>query len=129
MRSSADYSLEDIINTRRKVAKLLVDVMLGKMTVLSALKSFPNNSPDASVNVCFHILVHYESDEDIRKKDALYKETQDDFIVETAETLAKGESLPVNIINEYKDYYGDDLIYHEMTRANIIKRLQKSINL
>lgn len=114
---------------RREVAKLLVDVILEKISVLNALKSFPKNSDDPSVNACFHILVHYEADEDLRKKDPLYKETQDEFIVETAEMLIKGESLPLNIIKEYEDYYHGDLIYRKMTKENIFKRLRKIINL
>lgn len=119
----------DLIETRRAVAKILVDVILGKIKVLDALKNFPKNSNDDSVNTCFHILVHYESDEELRKKDQLYKETQDDFLVETAEILLSGNSLPINIINEYKDYYKSDLIYKKMTKENIIKRLGKFINI
>ncbi|MCD8024796.1 MAG: hypothetical protein LUE64_04610 [Candidatus Gastranaerophilales bacterium] len=119
----------DIIHTRRFAAKILVEVLLGKLTVLEALKTFPKECADESVKVCFHILVHFESDEDIRKKDPLYKEAQDNFIVETAQTLAKGEALPVNIIQEYTDYYNDDLFYRKMTKENILKRLLKQINL
>lgn len=119
----------DIIETRRNTAKILVDVILGKISVLNALKKLPKDSSDSSVNTCFHILVHYESDEDLRKKDALYKEVQDDFIVQTAETLLKGEPLPLNVIKEYKDYYDSDLIYRKMTKENILKRLKRIINL
>lgn len=120
---------ENIIETRRKTAKLIVDVILNKITVLEALKLFPKESSDSSVKICFHILVHYESDEELRKKDPLYKETQDDFLVETAETLLRGEPLPVNIIKEYQDYYKTDLFYPEMTKENIWKRLRKFINI
>ncbi len=121
---------ENIIETRRQTAKLIVDVILNKITVLDALKNFPKDSTDPSVKTCFHILVHYESDEELRKKDPLYKETQDDFLVETAETLLKGDPLPVNIIKEYKDFYKQDLFYPDkMTKENILKRLRKFINL
>lgn len=120
---------QDIIKIRQDVAKLLVDVILGKIKVLDALKKFPKDSNDDSVNTCFHILVHFESDEDLRKRDKLYKETQDDFLVETAEILLSGNSLPLNIINEYKQFYQNDLIYKKMTKENILKRLGKFINL
>lgn len=74
--------------------------------------------------------MHYESDEALRKKDPLYHDTQDDFLVETAETLLKGDPLPVNIIKEYKDFYNQDLFYPDkMTKENILKRLRKFINL
>ena len=117
------------IEQRRQVAKLLVDVILGKIKVLDALKIFPKDSNDDSVNTCFHILVHFESDEDLRKKDSLYKETQDEFIVETAETLLKGNALPADIISEYKKFYQNDLIYRKNSKENIIKRLKRVINL
>ncbi len=120
---------ENIIETRRQTAKLIIDVILNKITVLDALKNFPKDSTDPSVKTCFHILVHYESDEELRKKDPLYKETQDDFMVEVAQTFLKGEPLPVNIIKEYQDYYKNDLFYPTMTKENIIKRLRKFINL
>ena len=120
---------QDIIKIRQDVAKLLVDVILGKIKVLDALKKFPKDSNDDSVNTCFHILVHFESDEDLRKRDKLYKETQDEFLVETAEILLSGNSLPLNIINEYKQFYQNDLIYKKMTKENILKRLGKFINL
>lgn len=120
---------QDIIKIRQDVAKLLVDVILGKIKVLDALKKFPKDSDDDSVNTCFHILVHFESDEDLRKRDKLYKETQDEFLVETAEILLSGNSLPLNIINEYKQFYQNDLIYKKMTKENILKRLGKFINL
>ena len=108
---------------------MLIDVVLGKISVLQALKSFPDNSSDLSVNTCFHILVHYEADEELRNKDKLYKETQDEFVVSVAETLLKGESLPVNIIDEYKVFYESDLIYKKNSKENIIKRLRRIINL
>ena len=118
-----------LVETRRQVAKLLVDVILGKIHVLEALKKFPKDSNDPSVSACFHILVHYEADEDLRKKDPLYKETQDEFIVNTAEVLLKGEELPSNIIKEYNEYYESDLIYRKNSKENIIKRLKRIINL
>ena len=120
---------DNIIETRRRTAKLIIDVVLNKIHVLEALKNKKKNSDDPSVLVCFHILVHYEADEDIRKKDPLYKETQDEFLVETAETLIKGEPLPVNIIKEYKDYYESDLFYKVKDNKSILKRLGKFINL
>lgn len=127
---SANFNFsQDVVELRKKTAKLLIDVVLGKISVLQALKSFPDNSSDLSVNTCFHILVHYEADEELRNKDKLYKETQDEFVVSVAETLLKGESLPVNIIDEYKVFYESDLIYKKNSKENIIKRLRRIINL
>ncbi len=120
----------DIIKQRRICAQILVDVILSKIKVLDALKKIPKETGDDSINTCFHILVHYESDEDLRKTDNVYKEVQDDFLVEAAEILARGENLPYNIIKEYKDYYqNSDLFYRKPNRHNFIKRLLKFINI
>ena len=117
---------DNIIETRRKTAKLIIDVVLNKITVLNALKNFPKDSDDPSVLTCFHILVHYEADEELRKKDSLYKETQDEFMVETAETLIKGDPLPVNVISEYKNYYGEDLFLQGKRQKRHFKTLEKN---
>lgn len=118
-----------MLKTRKMTAELLFGVLSGSKTVLEALKSFPKNVPDDSVNVCFHILVHYDADEDIRLKDEIYREEQDDFILNTAETLFRGESLPINIINEYNDFYKETLLYPEINRDTVISRLKKFINI
>lgn len=121
-------SEEFIKEARIKAAGLLIQVVLQKMSVLEALKKLPKDLNDPSVSACFHILVHFESDEDLRKKDSLYKEVQDEFLVEAADTLSKGEPLPVTIIREYLDFYGSDLIYKKNTKENILKRLKRNIN-
>lgn len=107
----------------------MIDVILGKIRVLDALKSFPKDTEDKTISACFHILVHFESDEDLRKNDPLYKETQDEFMVNVAETLLKGQELPPNIIAEYGEFYESDLIYRPNTKENIFKRLKRIINL
>lgn len=127
--SSLVYTKEDMLKARKQVAELLFSVLAGSITVPEALKNFPKNIPDDSVNVCFHILVHFDADEDIRAKDEVYREEQDDFILNTAETLFKGESLPINIINEYNDFYKETLLYPEINRDTIVSRLKKFINI
>ncbi len=122
-------SYEAIIEARKKTALLIFNVLNGRLSVLSALKMFPKNIPDDSVNVCFHILVHYEADEDIRKKDPLYKEEQDEFMDYAAQLLDSGEPLPINIIKEYNGFYKETLLYPEINKATIISRLKKFINI
>jgi len=122
-------SKEEIINLRKKVSDTLFDVLSGNITVLEAVSKFPKNTVDESVNVCFHILVHLEADEDIRAKDALYREEQDDFILYIAELLQKGESIPINIINEYNVFYKEILVYPEINKKTVIARLKKFINI
>ena len=124
-----EFSASDIIKARKDVSLLIFSVLSGESTVLSVLKKFPKNIPDDSVNVCFHILVHYEADEDLRKNDNLYREEQDDFLLQTAEILQNGDALPINIINEYNAYYKETLIYPEINKKTIIERLKKFINI
>ncbi len=120
---------EEIIELRHKVSSILFDVLLGNKTVLEVVSNFPKNTVDESVNVCFHILVHLEADEDIRAKDPLYKEEQDDFILYIAELLQKGEDIPINIIKEYNSFYKETLVYPEINKDTVIARLKKFINI
>lgn len=125
----AKISPEEKIKLRKEVSNTLFLVLSGQKTVLNALSNFPKNSHDESVDVCFHILMHLEADEDIRKNDEIYREEQDEFILNMAQLLQNGEDIPVNIIKEYNDFYGEILIYPEMNKENIIARLKKFINI
>lgn len=122
-------SKEEITALRKEVSNTLFDVLSGNKTVLEAVSKFPKNTVDESVNVCFHILVHLEADEDIRAKDPLYREEQDDFILYIAELLQKGENIPINIIKEYNGFYKETLVYPEINRETVITRLKKFINI
>ena len=122
-------SLEEKINLRKKVSNTLFSVLSGETSVLSALSNFPKNTDDKSVNVCFHILMHLEADEDIRKNDNDYREEQDDFILNIAQILQEGGDIPINIIKEYNDFYKETLIYPEINKETIISRLKKFINI
>lgn len=111
------------------VSNLLNNILVEKLSVPDALKMFPKNYKDKSLDVVFHAIVHYEADEDIRRRDLLYKEEQDDYIEMLAQTLKNGEGLPLNIIGEYEKLYPEIALYKEDNQDNIIKRLFKKINL
>lgn len=117
------------IEDRKFVAALIFELLLGKVKVLDILKIFPKRHNDPSLNAAFYALVHFEADEDLRKKDALYKEEQDEYLLEIAQTLQKGENLPVNIITSYQNYHTENLICQEKTNKNILDGLLKFINL
>lgn len=95
------YSIE----ARILVSELIRKVLVGELTVQKALPLFPANTGDKSISAAFHALVHYEADEDLRRRDLLYKEEQDDYLTLIFQTLEKGESLPENIIRNYEKYY------------------------
>lgn len=128
-KTSSVITLEDKIKLRKEVSNLLFSVLSGEKTVLNAVSKFPKNKEDNSVAVCFHILMHLEADEDIRKRDNIYREEKDEFILNIAQILQKGEDIPLNIINEYNDFYDESLIYPEINKKTIIARLKKYINI
>ena len=92
------------------VSRLIKQVLMGRMTVSAALKAFPNNyAVDETLDAVFHALVHYEADEDLRRRDLLYREEQDEYLHYLAEVLERGEDIAVNIIGEYKKYYSIEI--------------------
>ena len=93
------------ISDRKDVAQLIRLVLVGKCCVREAINQFPNKTEDESIQAAYHALVHFEADEDLRRRDALYKEEQDNYLMFISETLERGEDLPFNIINSYKEFY------------------------
>ncbi len=122
-------SLESFIKDRKAVSELIFDVLTQKISVLDALKQYPKNLSDPTLNAAFHALVHLEADEDLRKNDSLYKDEQDMYLEDIARILAKGDPLPCNVIEEYSKYYKESLIYPNIDKKSVFQRLKKMINL
>ena len=122
-------SLESFIKDRKAVSELIFDVLTQKISVLDALKQYPKNLSDPTLNAAFHALVHLEADEDLRKNDSLYKDEQDVYLEDIARILAKGDPLPCNVIEEYSKYYKESLIYPNIDKKSVFQRLKKMINL
>ncbi len=101
---SVDYS-----KIRKKVANLFIGVLTKRLPVREALLRFPKNCEDKTIIASWHALCHLEADEELRRKDELYRKEQDDYIEFISYTLSKGEELPINIINEYSPYYKEAL--------------------
>lgn len=91
------------INDRIAVSKLLRRVRIGELCVRDALLLYPKDTDDESLIAAYHALIHYEADEDLRNRDRLYKEEQDDYIEFLSYILERGENLPENIIANYKN--------------------------
>ncbi len=117
------------IKDRKKVSSLILNVLTQKMSVLDALKDYPRNLADPTLNAAFHALVHFEADEDLRNSDALYRDEQDAYLEDIANILSDGSALPYNIIEEYNKYHKESLIYPNIDRKTVFKRLKKMINL
>lgn len=104
------------------VSELIRKVLIGELTVRDAIINFPANTNDKSIDAAFHALVHYEADEDFRKKDIMYKEEQDDYLTLIFQTLETGEPLPDNIIRNYEKYYKKaDIPMPNNFKSNLIR--------
>lgn len=119
---------EDIANNRFYAANLLRLVRLGQLSVKEAMLKYPKDTKDESLIAAYHALIHYEADEDIRAKDILYREEQDDYLEFIYTTLEKGEDLPQNIIDLYKEFYDFAPILHEKNVKGFWKSFWKNIN-
>lgn len=119
---------ENYKNDREYAAKLLRLVRIGELSVKQAMLKYPKDTKDDSLIAAYHALIHYEADEDLRAKDGLYKEEQDDYIEFLAYTLSSGADLPKNIIENYKNFYENAPILHEKSIKGFFKGFWKSLN-
>lgn len=116
-------------NDRQKVANLLRLVRIGQISTRQAVLSYPRDIEDESLIAAYHALIHYEADEDIRLRDPLFREEQDDYLEFVATILEKGEDLPQNIIDNYKKFYESAPILHKKGIKGFFKSFWKILNL
>ena len=121
--------MSDFISDRKAVANLLRSVMVGRCSVRQAMLSYPKDSEDESLIAAYHALVHYEADEDLRARDVLYREEQDEYIEFLASILERGENIPENIIENYKKYYDSAPILHEDNPKGFMRGFWKNLNI
>lgn len=91
---------------RKYVAELILKVLKKELYSREALEKFPRDIKDDSLRCAWHALIHYEADEDFKKEDPEYADTQNNCLKELALTLQNGEPLPGNILKEYNNFYG-----------------------
>lgn len=113
---------------REFVSRLIISVLTEQRNVREAIKLFPETD-DKDIECAYHALVHYEADEDIRKKDIEYRDAQDDYLEFIAQTLNSGNNLPKNIIEEYKPYYTGVARRWNNTFEWMIKEFLRFINI
>ncbi|MDR1168906.1 MAG: hypothetical protein LBK53_08495 [Heliobacteriaceae bacterium] len=114
---------------RKLTASLIRQVLTGGISAREAVLRFPKDSADKSIEAAYHALVHFEADEDLRRRDPLYKEEQDDYVEFISHLLEKGEDLPDNIINIYEEYYESANIPHENNSKGFWKSFMKFLNI
>lgn len=120
---------EEIVSDRAKVARLLRLVLMGSICVREAMLAYPRDTEDESLIAAYHALIHYEADEDLRNRDPLYKEEQDDYIEFLSNILEREEDLPENIIANYKQYYDSAPILHKNNPQGFFKSFWKILNI
>lgn len=120
--------MEDFKENRAFVAVLIRKVLIGALTVGEAVRNFPFDTGDKSLEAAYHALVHYEADEDLRRSDLMYREEQDEYMEMIAYTLDKGDSLPDNIIRNYEKYYSESSIPHKHDRKGAIRSFLRFLN-
>ncbi len=118
-----------IIENRKKVAGLLRKVRLGEMHVRDALLLFPDETNDKSIMASYHALVHYEADEDLRRRDELYRDEQDDYLEFISYIMDRGENLPDNIIKSYEKYYKSANIPHSKDTKGFLESFFRFLNI
>lgn len=110
------------------VSELLRLVRLRQLSVREAMLKYPKDTKDESLIAAYHALIHYEADEDIRLRDILFREEQDDYLEFIYTTLEKGEDLPQNIIDSYKEFYNSAPVLHEKNPKGFWKSFWKNLN-
>lgn len=121
--------MEQQFNNREYVALLIRKVLIGALTVAEAVKNFPFDTGDKSIEAAYHALVHYEADEDLRRRDFMYREEQDEYMEMISQTLERGRNLPDNIIRNYQKYYPESNIPHSHDKAGAIRSFLRFLNI
>ena len=124
------YSKSDLKREERSyVSQLIRYVLMGNILVREAILNYPRSTSDPSLVAAYHALIHYEADEDLRVRDVLYKEEQDDYLEMLANILEKGDDLPDNIIKAYKQYYKSANIPNGNDARGLIKSFLRFLNI
>ncbi len=118
-----------VFEDRVLVAGLIRQVLISRMCVREAILKFPRDTEDKSIHAAYHALVHYEADEDLRNRDNLYREEQDDYLEFLANILENGKNLPENIIQNYEKYYECANIPHEKNTKGFFKSFLRFLNI
>lgn len=124
----AVYGVVTVEEARKTVAELIFETLRKETCVREAIKRFPQDQFDPSIQTAFHSLVYHEADEEMRLRDLAYAREQDEYIERIAFTLQKGKALPLNIIQSYKLHHESALIPRSNTLKAILKSLIRYVN-
>ena len=118
---------ELIISARKLVGILIYDIISRNITPFEAIQKFPKDIEDTSIKIGWHAIIHFDSDEDIRKKDNLYAQEQMRYLESIGKILLNGEPLPENILQEYENLYEETVLPKKTTFKEYIKSIFRFI--
>ena len=113
---------------RKYVSGLIYMVLVENLSVKNAVLKFPKDSGDPSIKAAYHALIHFEADEDFRRRDLVYKDEQNDYLEFIAQILQEGDALPQNIIKSYDKYYKNINTPYSKSMKGLIKSLCRFLN-
>ena len=111
------------ITARKLVGILLYDIISNKITPFDAVQKFPKDIDDISIKIAWHAIIHYDSDEDIRKNDNLYAQEQIKYLEGLGKILLQGDPLPENILKEYENIYEETILPKRPSIKEYIKSI------
>lgn len=118
----------DYKEERKIVSRLIYMVLAETLHVREAILRFPKEANDTSIKAAYHALVHYEADEDMRRRDLAYKEEQDDYVEFIAQIMQEGNPLPKNIIKSYDKFYKNVAMPYSKSMKGLIRSLCRFLN-
>lgn len=119
---------KDYKEERKIVSRLIYMVLAETLHVREAILRFPQEANDTSIKAAYHALVHYEADEDLRRRDLAYKEEQDDYVEFIAQIMQEGNPLPKNIIKSYDKFYKNVAMPYSKSMKGLIRSLCRFLN-
>jgi len=119
---------QDYNDERKQVSRLIYMVLTESLPVKNAILKFPKDINDPSITAAYHALIHFEADEDMRRRDLLYKDEQDEYLEFIAQIFQTGGTLPQNIIKSYDKYYKNTNTPYSNGMKGLIKSLCKFLN-
>lgn len=119
---------KDYKEERKIVSRLIYMVLAETLHVREAILRFPKEANDTSIKAAYHALVHYEADEDLRRRDLAYKEEQDDYVEFIAQIMQEGNPLPKNIIKSYDKFYKNVAMPYSKSMKGLIRSLCRFLN-
>lgn len=119
---------KSLIQTRIEAAELLIGVLEQKIDFRNAIKKFPQHIDDDSLKCAFHALLYYDADDEYREADPEYAQEQNEYLKYIADLLQKGEDIPVNILQEYKNIYENTPLIHKKGIIYTLKNLFRFIS-